>query len=152
MIGCSRTSPPGGPGADNKKDNKLTTTTSSTTDKGSTTTSSTSTSNTNDSSNTFEIKVPSSTNVTQGSSNPEDVSISRGRNFKQAVKLTLKSVDADIKVTPDSYELKPYDSKASFNVQANDNAKVGAHVIEVTGTPAEGKPTSINWSINVKQK
>src|SRR4051812_21759769 len=69
LAGCNRESNKGGPGAD--KANKGTTTSTS-----------------NDRAESFSIKVPAGhTNVTQGEQTEINVSVSRGNNFDQDVKL-----------------------------------------------------------------
>src|SRR4051812_3047891 len=99
LVGCSRQSPPGGPGAKGgttgtttgTKDTTTTTTTApGTGTKDTTTTTTTTTDNKGDSKETFKINAPRNVNVTQGSTNNTSISLSRGSNFKQAVKLTFK--------------------------------------------------------------
>lgn len=132
-AGCNRESPKGGPGAD--KANK-----------------GTNTSGSNDTANTFSINVPSgNTNVTQGEQTEIGVSISRGSNFTQDVKLTFKAPEG-VQVVPDTVTAKKGGDDAKITVKAADTATPGTTNLKVTGTPATGNPVSVDLGIEIKKK
>ena len=104
LAGCSRESPKGGPGADKAKG--------------------TPTSGSADKTETFSIKVPAgNTNVTQGEQTEMNVSVSRGTNFDQDVKLTFKAPEG-VQVTPDSVTAKKGADDAKITVNCGAAARV----------------------------
>lgn len=128
LIGCDRESPRGGPGANGPTKSEVR-------------------------SETFTVEVPGGgTNVTQGKREEVSISIDRGSNFKQPVKLTFEAPKG-LKVVPSSATIKSGDSKTNVFVEAADDATVGRHRINVTGTPESGgKATSIAMDIDVKKR
>ena len=138
LVGCDRESPSGGPGA------KQTTTTTSN-DKTTTTT----TQNRNE---TFKVEVPAGgTNVTQGKRQEVTVSLDRGSDFTQAVKLSFET-PAGLKVIPASATIKSGENKTNVFVEVAEDATVGRHSIAVTGSPESGKSASVKMDIDVKKK
>lgn len=132
-AGCNRESPKGGPGAD--KANKGTNTSGST-----------------DRTETFSIKVPSGhSNVTQGMQTELSVSVNRGNNFDQDVKLTFKAPEG-VQVTPDSVTAKKGADEARITVKALDTATPGTTNVKVTGTPATGPAVNVDLGIEIKKK
>jgi hypothetical protein len=143
LFGCTRESPQGGPGV------KTTNTTTATSRDGKTVTT-TEESEARDS--TFTIQVPGGgTNITQGKSEEVSVSVNRGTNFKQPVKLSFKA-PAGVKVVPSETTLATDDTKTNVRIEATDEATVGRHSITVTGTPTTGKSTSVTMDVDVKKK
>src|SRR6478735_7388523 len=84
ILGCGETTKPGGPGANKPKDSK------SVGERVGVSTPE----------NAFELKLPGSTNLKQGETKSVSVSISRGKNFDQDVKLGFSGVPEGVKVTP----------------------------------------------------
>lgn len=139
LVGCDRESNSGGPGA------KQTTTT--TTRDGTVTT--TKTENRDE---TFKVQVPSGgTNITQGKREEVSISLSRGSDFKQDVKLTFESPKG-LKVIPATTTIKSGDDKTKVFVEVAEDATVGRHSITVTGAPATGKSASVMMDIDVKKR
>lgn len=135
VAGCNRESQKGGPAAD-RANNKGTSTATASTDRG----------------DTFSIKVPAgSTNVTQGMQTEVSVSISRGKNFDQDVKLTFKAPEG-VQVTPDHVVAKKGSDEARVTVKAMDTATPGTTNIKVTGTPQTGSPADVDMGIEIKKK
>jgi uncharacterized membrane protein len=174
LTGCNRESPRGGPGAgkgttttttkssgtpstmppttttknDETGTRKTTTTTTTTTTKDDTA------DNKNDRDNrrdTFTIKVPEGQNVTQGKNQEVNISISRGGDFKQNVKLDLKA-PAGLKVQPAHPMIKSGENSVKVLIEADDNAPVGRQNITVTGTPDTGAATSVEMPVDVKKR
>ena len=152
LLGCSRESNRGGPGA---KDTKPTTT-SSTDNQGSktTTTETTKTNTPNDNAQTFTIKVPSGgTNVTQGANQTVTVSISRGKDFHQPVKLKFDA-PAGVKISPVDPIIREDTANNSVKVTIDVDPTVseGRHKITVTGEPETGAAAKVDMDIDVKKK
>ncbi len=142
LMGCTRESPPGGPGA------KTTTTTKTTTDG----TIKTTEQQTEKRDEIFKVEVPKGgTNVTQGKSEKITISLSRGDNFNETVNLKF-AAPAGLKVVPPDVSIKRGETKTNVTVEAADDAMVGRHSITVTGSPESGKSTSVNMDIDVKKK
>lgn len=148
-LGCARESPKGGPGASPNP-----TTTSSTSrdgDKTTTTTTTTATTEPTDRTQTFSVKVPTETNVKQGSREEVTVTLNRGSNFKEPVTVKFQA-PAGIKVTPDSVTLQGDDAKTKVVVEAMENAAEGHQSITVVGVPKTGQSTSVTMRVDVKKK
>lgn len=140
VIGCSRESPRGGPGAK--------TTTTTTTNEGKTSTESTN----ENRADTFKVKVPAeATNITQGKTHEVTIALDRGRDFKQAVKLKFEAPKGVV-VTPPETTIQSGENKITVSVEASDNAEVGRHTITVMGIPDQGTKTSVNMDIDVKRR
>ena len=139
LVGCKKESPQGGPGAG----------TTTTTTSGNTTTTTKQSTNRDD---TFTLEVPkSATGVTQGKREEVTVSISRGSNFKQPVKVSFEA-PAGVKVIPPNATIKGDESKTNVFIEAQDSANVGRLEINVTGTPETGKAVSVPMEVDVKKK
>jgi hypothetical protein len=140
LVGCNKESPKGGPGY------KETTSTTTTTNGN------TVTKQTENRDETFSVKVPTGgSTVTQGKREEVTVSLNRGTNFKQAVKVSFEA-PAGLKVIPASVTVKGDETKTNVLIEAAEGATVGSHSITVTGTPETGKSTSVNMDIEVKKK
>ncbi len=102
---------------------------------------------------TFTLKAPTtSTTIKQGDKQTVKLTVDRGREFKKDVTLKADS-PAGISV-----DLEPRTVKASDNeslnatVSVGKDVAVGDHTITVTGTPASGNATSIDFKIKVEKK
>jgi hypothetical protein len=145
LVGCTRESPKGGaPG-----DKKVTTTSKD----GTTTTTTTTTKEQTDArDHQFTVKVPSgATNVTQGKQKEVTISLSRGSNFKEPVKIKIEA-PAGIKVVPAETTIAADDNNAKVIVEAAADAAVRRHTVTVTGIPETGNSTSVDMDIDVKKK
>lgn len=146
MVGCNNESPKGGPGVSGT--HKATTTT--TTSDGSKTTTTT-TEHKTDKRDTFSVKVPDGQNVTQGKNQEVTISLSRGSDFNQSVKLEIKAPKG-LKVEPNNPTIKAGENSVKVLIQAEDGAAVGRQLITVVATPESGAPTSVEMPVDVKQK
>jgi hypothetical protein len=126
LVGCSREGPRGGPGAN----------------PGGTT----------DSASTFKVKVPEgTTGITQGENREVTVSVSRGSKFDQEVQVSFKAPPG-VEVTPMTATAKKGADDVKVTLHAKADAKVGKEDVVVVGTPHTGTPTSVNMTVEVKQK
>ena len=152
LVGCNRTSAPGGPGA-NKDKKEVTKETTKSTDG--TTSSKTETVKETtapvDSKDTFKITVPQEVNVTQGATNNSSISLSRGSAFKQKVMLKFDA-PAPIKVTPEHPTFDPAATKTDIVITVAGDAPVGKHDITVTATPETGSAVTEKITVDVKKK
>jgi hypothetical protein len=161
LVGCTRESPKGGPGATNtgptttaSKDTQKTTTTTTPTDDGKTqTTTKTTTTTTNDKrDDTFTVQVPAgATNVTQGKREEVTISIDRDGDFNEPVHIKF-SAPKGITMVPAETSIKTGETKAKVAIEAAADAPVGRHSITVTGSPQTGASTSVKMDIDVKKK
>jgi uncharacterized membrane protein len=102
--------------------------------------------------NTFKLEVPAlATTIHQGEAKEVKVSISRGKNFSQDVKLTFSGAPTGVKVTPEADEIKAGATDVKVKVEAAKDAALGEHTIKVTGKPKEGAETSLDLKIDVKK-
>lgn len=96
----------------------------------------------------FTITVPTINPVKQGADLPVNISLQRGSEFKQDVKLDFRS--EDIQVTPNVITIKSTDKpNANLKIVIPKDAKVGDHKISVKGTPNTGTPTSSEFIVKV---
>ena len=117
---------------------------------------------------TFRIVVPAiSTDVKQGEIQTVRISVLRGEEFKQAVKLEVKAptglqVDAEsekiaeigpVHVTTGSIMVKPGDKgDVQLKVTAAKDAPLGEQTIRVLGTPDKGESTEVTLKVTVSAK
>jgi uncharacterized membrane protein len=145
FLGCETKSTPGGPGAASGSKTRSTATTHPSGEVSRTTR----TEESKHSDDTFTLKGPlTATTLKQGEKKEIDVSISRGKEFKQDVKLKYTAPEG-LKVTGPP-EIKPSENAAKVMVEVTKGAALGDHEIEITGTPETGKPTTLMVKVTVK--
>lgn len=103
---------------------------------------------------TFKLSLPSEAAmakpVKQGTSEIFDGSVDRGSEFKKDVKIKVEGPDKlKVKVDPAEIKASSGDTKFRIHVEADKDTPVGDHVIKVTGTPAEGSPTTGEFKVKV---
>jgi uncharacterized membrane protein len=98
----------------------------------------------------FKISVPTfSTHVIQGDRKTVAVELKREKYFKQDVMLRFE-VGQGISVEPRKIEVKASDSpKVEVQVKAPRDAALGKYLVHVEGTPENGSPTSIDFTVKV---
>jgi len=158
LAGCTQESNPGGPGV------------SSGPRATSTTTSSTARTNENgttreevvqnrevqkpvvtDKANTFTLHAPKmETTLDSGKKKDIDVSISRGREFKQSVKLEFKA-PAGVTVTPAMATIPAGQDKITVTLEATKGAPAGKSRVEVRAIPETGESVSLEIPVEIKQ-
>lgn len=132
--GCSNESKPGGPGATTKP----------------TTTGETKVVAEN-SAQTFTLKAPATeTNIDQGKDDEVTLTIDRGTDFKQAVKVAFEAPQG-ITITPPAGEFAAGSTEMKVRVAAAATAPVGKADVKVTGTPETGKPVMTTFPVEVKE-
>jgi len=100
----------------------------------------------------FYISVPTfDTKVKQGETQAITVKIERGESFKQDVKLEIKlSKGEGISVDPAKVTVRASDKpETQIKITAPKDAALGEYNISVTGTPATGEATSVEFKVKV---
>lgn len=153
LAGCSQQSTPGGPGASNRTQTTTSSTTTSSTTTPSSSRSVTTTANkpviTNEK-NTFTLKVPEmTTSVNQGKKEDVTISISRGSEFKESVKLQFRAPKG-VTVTPAEAVIPAGQNKVTVSIHAMKDAPVEKANVEVTAVPESGRSVSLQMPVQVK--
>jgi uncharacterized membrane protein len=131
LVGCgSQKSEPGGPGV--QRDN-------------------TGNAHVAQSDNTFRIAVPhAATHIKQGQSMTIPITIDRGKNFHQDLKLEFKGAPQGVKIEPATTMVKGDTKEVNVKIEADPTAPLGESRITVTGVPMrEGAPTSTDFAVDV---
>jgi uncharacterized membrane protein len=102
---------------------------------------------------TFKVVVPAmSTDVKQGEVQTVRVSVERGAEFKQAVKLQAKA-PTGLQVDPDNTMVNPGDKgDVQLKITAAKDAPLGEQKIIVKGTPDKGESTETEFKVTVSAK
>jgi uncharacterized membrane protein len=142
LIGCTQESGPGGPGVSNVPRS----TNPANPERSATTTNA----NVANKADTFTLHVPEiNTNVDQGKKEDVTISISRGKQFNQPVKLQFKA-PAGLTVTPSDAVIAGNESKVKVSVEAAKNAAAGKTNIQVIAVPESGETVSLQLPVQVK--
>ena len=91
---------------------------------------------------TFKIAVPmTNTNVKQGETGLVKVSVDRGSEFRDAIKLEIRAPKG-LTVDPESATVDPADKDGSvqLKITADKDAALGDGKVLVKGTPGHGAP------------
>jgi len=101
----------------------------------------------------FTVKVPlTSTTVKQGEVVTLKVSVDRGSEFKQAVKLKVKAPKG-LKVDPDSTTINPGDKgEVQLAITADKDAPLGDQKIMIEGMPDKGDTAETEFTVTVSAK
>jgi uncharacterized membrane protein len=102
--------------------------------------------------NTFTVTPPSgTTDIKQGHTKEISISVNRGKDFKQNVKLSLSTDATGVTIKPDTAELKASDTATTlkFTIDAAKDAAMGQHTLTVKATPETGQSTESSFKINV---
>ena len=145
FAGCN-TSPPGGSTHRGSAATHPSTSTAGTGD-------STSTVETGDKDATFTIAAPTlTTHLKQGETKTDKLSLHRGSKFHEDVTLKFDA-PAGLKVDPPETTIKASDSADDIpvRVSADKDAALGDHLVKVTGTPAKGSATSVEFKVTVEK-
>jgi uncharacterized membrane protein len=104
-------------------------------------------------SDSFKLKAPAmATNLKQGDRETVTVTLDRGTDFKQNVKLEAtapKGLKVDL---ANSTVNKADKADVAVTVEADKTAPIGEHVVKITGTPETGAATSVDFKIKVEEK
>jgi hypothetical protein len=129
-VGCENKSPPGGPGAPKPSGTAPTVGTPD---------------------NTFTVSVPSAT-LKQGESKTITVSIKRGTNFDQDVKLEVENAPQGVTFKFDESTLRASATEVHLTIDASKDAALGEHKVMIAATPARaGTATQTEMKVEVKK-
>jgi hypothetical protein len=154
LAGCTEQSERGGPGVKSNGASSKSKTTISSNGDSKTTITKTTTDSTDiiDKDKTFVVNKPlTETDLEQGESEDLTISIDRGSEFKQTVKLQFKPPQG-VTVTPGDGMIGPDADDAKVVIAAAADAPVGKHKIDVTAVPESGKAVQLQIDIEVKKK
>jgi len=101
---------------------------------------------------TFTIKAPTlAEKIKQGETHKVELTVSRGKEFKEDVKLSAEPDDGlTAKLDPET--VKPGDSeKVTATITAAKDAPVGDRKIKITGTPDKGSATHVDIKVKVEK-
>jgi len=130
-IGCENKSPPGGPGPSTGRADSRTSV------------------GTPD--NTFRISAPGAT-LKQGESKAITVSVSRGTNFDQDLKLEVMNAPQGVSFKFDDSTLRASAKEAHLTIEASNEAALGEHMVGIKATPArEGTATNTEIKVEIKK-
>ncbi|WP_439624324.1 hypothetical protein [Gemmata sp.] len=103
-------------------------------------------------SSSFKIAGPTtSTTIKQDNAESVKLSLDRGKDFKQNVKLGVTSSSDKVKGELNKADFKPGDpADAVLKVSVAKDAPLGEHVLKVTGTPEGGTATSVDVKVKVE--
>jgi hypothetical protein len=157
LAGCTQESTPGGPGVSNTPARSTTTASSTvkadgngTTREEVATTRETKKPIVADKANTFTLEVPRmSTTLDSGKKREVEISISRGTEFNQSVKLEFKA-PSGVTVTPAMATIPAGQNKVTVTIEASKEAAAGKSQLEVMAVPETGKSVSLEMPVEVK--
>jgi uncharacterized membrane protein len=99
---------------------------------------------------TFRITTaPGDTNLKPGEEKTVVLTVRRDNNFTQPVTLKADSQSPKVDARIDKTRMENADKEVTLTVKAAADAPKGTHVIKVTGTPAQGQPTSLDVKVEV---
>lgn len=102
---------------------------------------------------TFKLEAPSTeTSIKQGETKTVTVSIDRGTNFDQDVKLEMSEMPKGITVTPSSTAIKASDKEVQLTIVAAKDAALGHHTITLWGVPARDPATKTSVTLKIEVK
>lgn len=101
----------------------------------------------------FEVKAPAATTaLKQGESKTVKLTVERGKDFKQTVKLTADGLAKGIKIELARAELKAGDpNEIEMKLTAEEQAAPGEAKITVKATPEKGDAKSIEVKVSVEE-
>jgi uncharacterized membrane protein len=156
LAGCTQESTPGGPGVSNTPKAVNKTTESTKTDNNGTTRQEIATTRetkkpvVTDKAETFTLHAPRmATTLDTGKKKEVEISISRGKEFTQSVKLEFKP-PAGVMVTPAMATIPAGQDKVTVTVEATKEAAAGKTQVEVMAIPETGKSVSLEIPVEVK--
>ena len=129
-VGCENKSPPGGPGVGRP-------------DSGS--------SHVGTPENTFRVTAPNAT-LKQGESKTISISIKRGTNFDQDVKLEVENAPQGVTFKFDDANLLASATETHLTIDASKDAALGEHKVMIMATPARGgAATQTEMKVEIKK-
>jgi uncharacterized membrane protein len=92
-----------------------------------------------------------SVTLKQGEKKEVTVSIHRGSEFKQNVKLEVKNPPKGLMVTPEKPALMAADKEAKVMIEAAKDAPLGTETVTVTGVPDSGPSADLKLEVKVEK-
>ncbi|HEX4611885.1 MAG TPA: hypothetical protein VH092_27060, partial [Urbifossiella sp.] len=92
---------------------------------------------------------PGDTHLKLGEEKTVVLTVRRDKNFTQPITLKADSQNAKVSAHMDKTKVDGSDSSVTLTVKADKDAPSGTHIIKVTGTPAQGQPTSLDVKVDV---
>jgi uncharacterized membrane protein len=103
-----------------------------------------------DKANTFTLHAPKmETTLDTGKKQDVDISISRGSDFKQSVKIEFKTPNG-VMVTPAMATIPAGHDKVTITLEATKDAPAGKSQVQVMAVPETGKAVSLEIPVDVK--
>ena len=104
-------------------------------------------------SDTFNLGVPLlTTKFKQGEVKAASISITRGTNFDEEVKLSFTNLPKGVSVEPSLPVLKHGDTEAKISFHATETAALGDFTVKVIGHPTKGTDATVDFKITVDTK
>jgi len=102
---------------------------------------------------TFTLHAPTlTTTIKQDNSQSVDLTVKRGKDFKEGVKLSATSPSDKIKAEFNKDKVAASDpDDVALKITVAKDAPLGESVIKVTGTPDSGTATSVDVKVNVEK-
>ena len=91
-------------------------------------------------------------NIAQGETKSTSISIHRGTNFDQDVRLSFSDVPKGVDIKPSHALIKHGDSEAKLSIRAIGSAALGDFLVRVDGHPTSGADASLNIKLTVSSK
>lgn len=103
-------------------------------------------------SSSFKISAPTmATGIKQDNSQTVKITLDRGKDFKQTVKLKAEPSSDKIKAEFVKDTVAAADpAEASLKLTVAKDAPVGKYTVKVTGTPEGGTATAVDLEVNVE--
>jgi uncharacterized membrane protein len=103
---------------------------------------------------TFKIEKPGSVTLKQGQEHDAPITIDRGKDVKEDIKVTVTTDAKGLKVDPPSYTIKASDPETKYTVKviAAADAAIGTHQINISASAGTGPATDTSFNVEVKGK
>jgi uncharacterized membrane protein len=98
----------------------------------------------------FSLNMPSSSTLTQGTTQTVSFGVTRDPKFDQDVTLKFGEMPTGVTAEPSEPVLKHGEATTPVTLTAADNASLGDFAIKVTGHPAKGADASNDFKLNVR--
>jgi uncharacterized membrane protein len=97
----------------------------------------------------FRLMLPNSESFDRGKTQKLTISINRGKDFHQSVKLDFKAPNG-VTITPAEPVIQPTQDKVTVSVDVAKDARVEKTSMEVQATPQSGQMVSMPMQIQIK--
>src|SRR5262249_46453305 len=102
--------------------------------------------------NTFKVQAPTlTTTIKQGDTDTVKLTVKRGRDFKQTVKLTATDPEGISSTFEPDVVKGTGDEDVNLRIKVAKDAPVGERRITIKGAPEKGDSTTVDVKVNVKK-